>query len=753
MNIKQTVLKHTVLLLCMLAALPAAAGIQFGDGDINKNNDVLFTVRHNIAGINSYRTLFKANIKNGTAEVRPEILTYYPEQMELLNGGKILQIRNRYGTVWYSTAEKKAVWNDCASVIPENSHRTAPVAASQDGKWICYIEKKNYATGALTLSTFSGEKSLVLDSNASFSYTKIPAKWQPNAQILLYEKNGAVYFCNPEAMLKGIEVSEEYRKIGPGTIDSVNWTGGKYLVYIDGDIVYRISSKELYTLGLYSGIIGKGTAIGRLPNHFNSGKDSFSVNKNLTAIVIIQGGKNFTLYRINGASCNYLDAVSTKSYTNNEGSLLDVRIVWPDALIANDFEQPGLPVPSIWMKTLPYNGKPAAAAVYRMNDKFSKILAIEDSGLPAFSPDKSRCAFFSGSTAYIYDTAEWKRIDEITGEKITSIIWVDSDTLYLGGEKTIRKWSIKEKSAKTIMLSQAVNAWWNDTGNITADTGNGKSYIYNPQSGTWSENGLSAEHKNVMRNENYRVFCGETPNSRYENALYVRSLKGKPVTKPLLAETIRKTEPPKTAALIFDAYDNADGLAKILYELNQYNIKGTFFLNGEFIRRYPNETKLISISGNECASLFFSTAKLVSKDFIMDEDFIRRGLARNEDEFFAVTGKELSLLWHAPYYFKSERLVTAGKDAGYSYVDASKHSYDTVTLEDAVSSLSNYYTPAELINIYMSSLIKNKGGIIPVTVGIAGGSRKSYVYDSLDLLISAILDEGFQIVPVRMLIQ
>ena len=53
----------------------------------------------------------------------------------------------------------------------------------------------------------------------------------------------------------------------------------------------------------------------------------------------------------------------------------------------------------------------------------------------------------------------------------------------------------------------------------------------------------------------------------------------------------------------------------------------------------------------------------------------------------------------------------------------------------------------------MSSLIKNKGGIIPVTVGIAGGSRKSYVYDSLDLLISAILDEGFQIVPVRMLIQ
>ena len=33
------------------------------------------------------------------------------------------------------------------------------------------------------------------------------------------------------------------------------------------------------------------------------------------------------------------------------------------------------------------------------------------------------------------------------------------------------------------------------------------------------------------------------------------------------------------------------------------------------------------------------------------ENFIRRGLARNEDDFYEATGSELSLVWHMPNYF------------------------------------------------------------------------------------------------------
>lgn len=747
MNCSKTILKLTLtFFIYIIPSSVIFAGIKFSNGDININNEILFTIKHNIPGTTSYRSLFKSTIKDGTAEVRPELLTCFPEQMELLNNGSIIQIRNRYGTGWYKINDSTFNWIETKNYIPEISQRTAPYLISPNGKWMCFIEKKTYATGNLVLKDVTSGKTVILNKNTRFSYNTVPAKWQNDSSILIYEKDGLIYFCNPNAIFKGIEVEETYRKIGPGTINSINWADNKYLVYIDSDILYKISGKELYTMGLYSGIIGKGTTIGRLPTQFDSSKDIFSVNKNTTGIVIIQGKKHFTLYSIKRNSCDYLEVITSRPYTNNEASFLESEIIWANEDSINEFNDP---IPAVWLKTLPYNGKTPTVNVYKLNDKFNKLLSIEDSSLPSFSPNKSKCAFYSGTTTYIYDTSTWKRISEINGEKIISTVWQDNDNLFLGGEKTIKKWSLKDKSVTTFLLSQVTNSYWDTTNRILADAGNGRCYLYNNLTHTWSENGTSIEHKSITKNENYRVFCGETQNTNYENALYIRSLKGKPITKPVLSESTVKKDDNKKVALVFDAYDNTDGLAKILYELNSYNIKGTFFLNGEFIRRYPNETKQISNTNNECASMFFATVKLVSDDFIVDEDFIRKGLARNEDEFFQLTGKELALLWHSPYYIKSEKIIEAGKNAGYTYIDAIKHSFDSITLEDAISSPKNYYSSSELIDIYMEILNKNKSGIIPITVGISNGSRKSYVYDYLDLLLSALLDDGFKIVQAR----
>ncbi len=51
----------------------------------------------------------------------------------------------------------------------------------------------------------------------------------------------------------------------------------------------------------------------------------------------------------------------------------------------------------------------------------------------------------------------------------------------------------------------------------------------------------------------------------------------------------------------------------------------------------------------------------------------------------------------------------------------------------------------------MENLKTNNGGTVPVTVGISNGSRSEYLYDYLPLLLSAILDEDFNIVPVKYL--
>lgn len=745
----------------------ASAKIQFGEGDINSSDQILFTVRHDISGSPGYRTVFKTRITNGTSEVQPEILTVYPEKIELIKGGEVLQIRNRYGTGWYNTKEDSFEWKTTASKIPETSMRLPPCSASPDGKWLCYVEKKTYASGCLILENTSDGKKTLLDENASFSYKKVPAKWSADSSVLLYEKNSGIYFCNPEAVSKGIEAGEDYRKIGEGTIDSVCWTKGRNFIYIDSDIVYRINSKELYTLGLYSGIIGKGTAVGRLPYRFSPSKDRFSVNGNMTSIVVSQNGKNFTWYRIApDATGEYLFPITSRLFISEKASLVDSEILW-----TNSDE------PLIWIQEMPYGSENTTASLFRMNERFSRIISIENSKVPELSKDGSLCAFYSDSKISVYQTSDWKKITEISGEKTENAVWDNSGNLYAGGERTTKMWTRTDNSWKNILLSQAENAYWSGGKEISADLKNGTSAVFDKTKKIWKANGISSGHTNVNRNENYRVFTGETQNRNYQNALYARSLKGKATTKALLSESVNDSAsgaPKKKIAFVFDAYDNADGIARILHELENYNLNGTFFLNGEFIRRYPNETKQIANSGNECASMFFTTANLAGNfgtggtsgtfeaktnrtktenDYFVDENFIRRGLARNEDEFFQCTGKELSLYWHSPYYAKNEKIIQAGKNAGYTYADSMCRGLDIVTLEESVSKKAEYKTATQIIDSYMNSAKRNAETVISVAAGISHGERESYLYDVLDLLFSAVLDEGFEIVMLRDLIK
>mgnify|MGYP003508768144 CR=1 FL=1 len=79
---------------------------------------------------------------------------------------------------------------------------------------------------------------------------ELPVKWAHDSSFFVYEKDGNIYFCNPEALLTNVEVDESFRKIGRGSINSVNWISDNSLIYIDDYLVYQISSKEL-TLPLY----------------------------------------------------------------------------------------------------------------------------------------------------------------------------------------------------------------------------------------------------------------------------------------------------------------------------------------------------------------------------------------------------------------------------------------------------------------------------------------------------------------------
>lgn len=715
-------------LILLLAVFNVSAEISFGNPDINADDEVVFTVSQNSAGASPYKSVFYARIKDGSPETTPNLITCYPEQMERLLGGSVLQIRNRYGTARYDRDSQRLDWITRLERIPEHALPVAAYSASPDGKFFCRIERVSAVTGRLVLESAATGKTSVLNDDILISYEKIPVKWSPDSTVLLYEKNGSVYFCNPDAVMRGVEIDERYRRIGRGTINSVCWASQKSLAYIDDYLLYKINTRELYTLGLYSGIIGQGKAMGRLPFRFDSTADKFSSNADVTSVVVCQENRLFSYLVVQNPVCDYMDVVYSRPYTDSGASLIDTVILW---------DETGSPI--LWQEKLPYDGSPEKCAVYRLSAKATQVLEIQDSGRPIVSPDNTKVAFRSGTALYVYDISTWKRVAELSGERIASFLWMNDEVLCAGGEKSVRLWNLRQNLAETITLSSAVAAYW-DGSSVVAETGSSSYYRYSGDTNTWSRLGDFAgvpDAKN--QNGRYRVFVGAAQGNQFKNAIYVRTLGSKAVTKPIFPESTAKSSAQKKVALVFDFYDNADGLAKILSNLKKYNVPGTFFLNGEFIRRYPMETRQIVANGYDCASMFFTVTDLTRNSFVINEEFVRRGLGRNEDEFYDCTGTELSLYWHAPYYAATPDLIAYGNNSGYTYV-GSRHQFSEFDKGDA--------RPEALIRRYYDDIERNHGGIIPIVGGFSQGYHAYPLYDYLDVLVSALIEGGYQIVGI-----
>ena len=173
----------TVLIFCILFCSSVFAGIKFGNADINSNDEILFTVQQNIPGTYSYQSLFSLSIKNQTAS-NPDLLTAFPEKMELVLNSNALQIRNRYGIGLYNIENNSFYWKKLSTTIPTNSMRLTPYSVSPNGLWACYVEKTEFASGILYLENIkTGEKKVLNAASSSrtffspvftFSRYKIP---------------------------------------------------------------------------------------------------------------------------------------------------------------------------------------------------------------------------------------------------------------------------------------------------------------------------------------------------------------------------------------------------------------------------------------------------------------------------------------------------------------------------------------------------------------------------------------------------
>lgn len=749
--------------------------ISFGAASLNDNGDILFSVKTDTAESHRYETLFLYSKQKNKIEQ----LTFFPERLELL-GSKTLQLTNRFGIarldINTGLISKQAETEQFFSVNSLKPVSIKSIQSSPDGKWITLIEQTSLVYGSLILlDTSSGRKYTLAQKAVS---GMLSVSWSPDSKAFLYEDEGFIYFARPEWFGANTTPDKRFRRFSEGSIKSIQWISSLEFLFFKNNVLYKINSSELFTKSFYLPLFSLGKLAARFPFEFNPASDFVSISPDGKTCVFIKEKRNVYFFKFEGDDYLQLFEEGLIPYLLLPGNTADISIYWKNNL------------PVIFSQGVA-GGKSSLKAwqISLSKNKFEKILLEENAYLLAGSPNFEIAAIKENDEISFYDTGVWKKINSFYGEKIISALWKNSSTVFFTGENSLYEYTIDKIKGfvgkKKIALTSMQDFGWSEAGdkilvkvkravNEADFNKNGFNDETAEYTGSfnWKTDVQVKIAKKKTANSSDRIYI-DVSSGYFKNMIYIRSL-DKFTTAPLFEEpsvfaSSRKTlsvseygntssifshgnrTGKKQVALVFDAMDGMEGIAEVLYILKKNNIKATFFINGEALRQNPEAVKEVVKAGHQCGSLFFTTWNLNDTEYSIDENFIKQGLARNEDNFYRITGKELSLIWHSPHYIASPMIINAGKKAGYIFISPDIRIPDWISSADKTSLPSLYKSSAEIIEDVCKSV--HTGSIIPIRLGKTKPERVDYLYGNLQLLIDSLSGIGFTFSDVKTLME
>ena len=141
--------------------------IAFSSLNLNERDETLFALKQNFSDANEFSTIFQTKIKNGKAEFFPRAITCFPEQMQALDFGRKLQIKNRFGQAVYDFSSGTLQWTERAQSFQEGQALSFPTTFSNTGKWYCSFEKKEFFKGRLVIIEVATGKKSFSQKNAN----------------------------------------------------------------------------------------------------------------------------------------------------------------------------------------------------------------------------------------------------------------------------------------------------------------------------------------------------------------------------------------------------------------------------------------------------------------------------------------------------------------------------------------------------------------------------------------------------------
>ena len=767
-----------------IASTTVSAEVNFSGLDLSNSNTMLFDATVDVPDYGNYSTLLSAAVPGG----KMRQLTYFPEQITLLANTGQLQIQNRFGVFRSNTdlSSFSPVANFPAFINGSTirTGKISPMMNSPDGRFLIYFDATSPAFAKLQLYDSSTGKTTTIATNVALSLQNPPVAWSPQSDYFIYAKNGTLYYYSVAQLLEGRVLSEDLRVIGKGTIADVIWGANDDIYYLYGSLVYHVLSAEFFTRSLYESLLGVGTIVGRIPFTFDPNFDRFWISPAGDKILLDKGGSNVFLYFLQPD--DYLSTGSTVSlpYLYLPRNTRIEQVVWTRSggitILARHIES-GNVGSSIYRLDL---SKPNGPYVFTRTEDADVTNLVLDSA------DPSHIALLSPSGVTLKDYASWRTVRTITHPDPLHVLWTRNGNLVIAGRYYTELVDISSAasvgtgrggSSRFIAFSQAQDYGFalpgsQGAGGVEVSTRGiiRKLDLGSSDSGWRAIDSFSvAPHSSAS--DKYRVYVEPLTSRSYQNIVMVRNLLGVNTTTlfqppsrtyaafPATDEPVDMTDfshgsriRRREVSLVFNAIGGVDGLTRVLNVLKEYNFHATFFVNGDFIRQHPDAVKEIADSGQEVGSLFFSYFNMTDSRYGIDMNFIEQGLARTEDEYYQATGKELSRLWHAPFYFVSPDVLAATRSLHYAYVGRDVDSLDWVPAHDD-NGLARLYQPSA--NLLERVIEKVKpGSIVSMTIGkpeenLAStgefvGGRNDYLFQKLDVLLNALIERGYSEVTV-----
>jgi peptidoglycan/xylan/chitin deacetylase (PgdA/CDA1 family) len=683
--------------------------------------------------------------------------------------------------------------------------KIAPMQTSPDGKYLLFLRARSPAHGDLTLLDVRTGVETVVSEWVELSLQELPAVWSPDSRFVVYAKATSLYYYSLAQLQEKRVLAEALRKMGDGTIASIRWSQDRSLYYISGVIVYEINPSELFTRALYAGFLKIGKVNGKIPFEFDPNFDSFWVSPDGKNLLLNKGGRNIFLYYLTLGDFHASGNPLSLPYLSLPRDTMVRKVIWSSGNVVTmlcETRDAGARGTAVYRLVQDAQGLFGAFTQTADKDVHDIVL----------SPDGSLAALMGSDGISWKDYASWQDKGRMTHPSPLHVLWLGDAELLVAGAVYIERYALGTAASTLIAVSQP-GAFGHSKDSAdgsasgTAPTGasapapaaapaasaapaaapapspaasaaparvlmklKDRVLFFDEAAGAWKSADTYSVRDTSSVSSAYRVYLESSVRGSYASLVMVRDAKGFGTTPLFPPESTTYEAFPRTGelvdvnnfthgaqtrrrevSLVFNAVDSAEGLIPILTTLSAYKVRATFFVNGEFIRRYPDLVKEIADSGHEVGSLFYAYFNMTDSRFAVDRAFVKGGLARNEDDYFAATGRELSLLWHAPYYIVNSEIIAGGAEMNYRYIGRDLDSYDWVAASESLDGRGIYLPAADIVEHIIAE--KKPGSIIPLRVGVGESRRDDYLFQRLDLVINELARRGYEIVPVSSLIE